>query len=215
MKNYILVIDEGTTGVRALLFDRTMKIVGESYRKLVILYPGPEEVELDAEAVYEQTVEVCRDVVKKQGISPEEIECVGMTAQRSSWLLWDNITGKPLRNVVTWMDGRGIYREPKLVDDVEFNKVFPGMAPYIPGVWMPLIFDKIRKDEPEFAEALKGKNVIFGHIDSYLGWKLTNGAVHATTRSAASSTGILLALRIPGIFRHWIFLESTSVFFRK
>lgn len=193
MKNYILVIDEGTTGVRALLFDRNLKIVDQAYKNLQVFYPEPEAVELDAELIYDKTVKVCREVVEKQGISAEEIECVGMTTQRASWLFWDKVTGKPLRHVVTWLDGRGIYQKPKLMADPVFNEKFPGMAPYLPGIWMPLIFDKIRDDEPEFAKAYKGENVLFGHIDSYLGWRLTKGSVHATTRGAASMSGIYLS----------------------
>ena len=192
MKNYIMVIDEGTTGVRALLFDRNMKIVNQAYKNLEVFYPGPEEVELNAELVYDKTVKVCREVVKNQGISPEEIECVGMTTQRASWLFWDKTTGKPLRNVVTWLDGRGIYQKQKFMEDPVFNEKFPGVAPYLPGIWMPLIFDKIRDEEPEFARAVKGENILFGHIDSYLGWRLTGGHVHATTRGAASMSGIYL-----------------------
>ena len=193
MKNYILVIDEGTTGVRALIFDRNMKILNQAYKNLELIYPGPEAVELNAEKVYDKTVAVCREVVEKQGISPEEIECVGITTQRASWLFWDKTTGKPIRNMVTWMDGRGIYQKPKFETDPAFDEKFPGLAPYLPGFWMPFVFDKVRDDEPEFAEVIKKENIIFGHIDAYLVWRLTKGAVHATSVSQASATGIFLS----------------------
>lgn len=193
MKRYILVIDEGTTGVRALLFNREMKILETAYEKLDLFYPGPEEVELDALSVYDKMVKVCRQVVAKHEIKPEEIQCVGMTSQRATWLFWDKTTGKPLRNAVTWMDGRGIYQKQKLVEEPLFNEKFPGVAPNLPGVWMPLIFDKIRDEEPEFAKAVIGENVLFGHIDSFLGWKLTKGTVHATTYGAASASGIYIS----------------------
>lgn len=193
MKNYILVIDEGTTGVRALIFDRNMQILNEAYKNLELVYPGPAQVEVDGEDIYNKTVEVCREVVAKQGINPEEIECVGVTTQRATWGFWDKNTGKMLRNMVTWQDGRGIYQKPKFEADPVFNEKFPGVAPHVPGYWMPLVFDKIRDDEPEFAKAIQDENVLFGHIDAYLVWRLTKGAVHATSYSQASATGIFLS----------------------
>ena len=187
-KKYILVIDEGTTGVRAFVFDRQMKIVGEAYEKIQVLYTGPSEVEENGEEIYRNSVKVCRDAVQKAGISAEEIASVGIAVQRLSWLFWDKETGKPLRNIVTWLDTRGVYQKQKWVDDPDFNKLFPGLAPYLPGLYMPLIFDRIKDKEPAFAEAMKNPNVLYGTIDTWLIWKLTNGQVHATVGSCASNT---------------------------
>ncbi|MCI8327470.1 MAG: hypothetical protein HFI37_06810 [Lachnospiraceae bacterium] len=193
MKNYILVIDEGTTGVRALLFDRAMKIVASEYQNLQLYYPGPEQVEMDAKEVFNATVAVCRKVVGNHGISAEEIECVGTTYQRATWLFWDKTTGEPLRNAVTWQDGRGIHHKQKLVEDKDFDKKFPGLAPYLPGNWIMMNLYGVEEDEPEFKKAIAGENVLFGCMESYIGWRLTNGAVHATTRSSAGSTGVYVA----------------------
>jgi len=187
-KKYILVIDEGTTGVRAFIFDRQMKIVGEAYEKIQVLYTGPSEVEENGEEIYRNSVKVCRDAVNKAGISAEEIASVGIAVQRLSWLFWDKETGKPLRNIVTWLDTRGVYQKQKWIDDPDFNKLFPGLAPYLPGLYMPLIFDRIKDKEPAFAEAMKKPNVLYGTIDTWLIWKLTNGQVHATVGSCASNT---------------------------
>lgn len=193
MKQYILVIDEGTTGVRALLFDRDMKITASAYQTLQLYYPGPEQIEMNAEEVYDGVVAVCREVVKKQGITPEEIACVGTTYQRATWLFWDKTTGKPLRNAVTWQDARGIYQKQKLVENEAFNAKFPGLAPYLPGNWIMLNLYGVTETEPEFAKAIEGENILFGCMESYIGWRLTKGAVHATTRSSASSTGAYVA----------------------
>lgn len=193
MKNYILVIDEGTTGVRALLFNREMKIVASEYQNLQLYYPGPEQVEMDAKEVFDAVVAVCRKVVDNHGVSPEEIACVGTTYQRATWLFWDRTTGEPLRNAVTWQDARGIYHKQKIVESQEFNEKFPGLAPYLPGNWILLNLFGVKEDEPEFAKAIAGENVLFGCMESYIGWRLTDGAVHATTRSSASSTGAYVA----------------------
>ena len=171
MKQYILVIDEGTTGVRALLFDRNMKITASAYQTLQLYYPGPEQIEMNA----------------------EEIACVGTTYQRATWLFWDKTTGKPLRNAVTCQDARGIYQKQKLVENEAFNAKFPGLAPYLPGNWILLNLYGVTETEPEFAKAIEGENILFGCMESYIGWRLTKGAVHATTRSSASSTGAYVA----------------------
>lgn len=87
MKNYILVIDEGTTGVRALIYDRDMRMLDFVYEALELLYPGPDEAEVDANEIYDKTVKACRAVVEKCGVAAEDIAGVGITTQRASWTM--------------------------------------------------------------------------------------------------------------------------------
>ena len=192
-KKYVLVIDEGTTGVRAFLYNKEMKIVGVSYQKIEALFPGPGEAEEDALEIYKKTVEVCRDVVKEHGISAEEIACVGIANQRLSWLFWNKETGKPLRNAVLWLDSRGRFQKQKFMDDPVFNEKFPGVAPYLPGLFMPLILDKIKDEDPAFAAEFEKPTTIFGNIDTWLIWNLTGGQVHATSPSTASNSTVFVS----------------------
>lgn len=187
MKNYILVIDEGTTGVRALIYDRNMEMLDFEYEALELIYPEPDEAEVDANEVYDKTVNVCRAVVKKCGIAAEEIAGVGITTQRSSWTMWNRETGEALHNVVLWFDSRGHHQKQKFIEDPFFSENFPGLAEALPGFFVPLIVDKIRDDSPEFAEEMDKDTTLFGNMDTWLIWKLTKGAVHATTGSMTSA----------------------------
>lgn len=187
MKNYILVIDEGTTGTRALIYDRNMQMLDFSYETLELLYPELDQAEVDANEVYDKTVKACRDVVKKCGIDPKEIAGVGITSQRSTWAMWNKETGEPLHNAVLWFDTRGRHQKQKFMEDPVFNKHFPGIAEILPGFFLPLVLDKICEDSSEFSENVKKETTVFGNMDTWLIWKLTKGAVHATTGSMASA----------------------------
>lgn len=187
MKNYILVIDEGTTGVRALIYDRDMRMLDFVYEALELLYPGPDEAEVDANEIYDKTVKACRAVVEKCGVAAEDIAGVGITTQRASWTMWNKETGEPLHNVVLWFDNRGRHQKQKYMDDPVFSGSFPGLAEALPGFYVPLVLDKICDDSPEFGEEMKKETTLFGNMDTWLIWKLTNGAVHATTGSMTSA----------------------------
>ena len=189
-KAYILVIDEGTTGVRALIYDRNMAIKDYVYEKLDLLYPIPDAAECSAEEIYDKIVKTCREVVKKCGISPEEIAAVSITSQRSTWVMWDKTTGRPLHNASLWFDNRGRYQLPALRENAAFHEAFPGVIDFIPTFYVPLVAEKIGVDDPTFAEAMKKESTLFGNMDAWLIWKLTDGAVHATTNSMLSASMI-------------------------
>ncbi|MEG0377354.1 MAG: FGGY family carbohydrate kinase [Eubacterium sp.] len=188
MERYILVIDEGTTGVRALIYDRQMKMIDYVYETLELYYPGPDEVEADPVEIYDKTVKVCREVVDKCGISVDEIAGVGITTQRTSWLVWNKETGQPLRNAVLWLDARGRHQKQKFVDDPLFNAQYPGLAGVLPGVYMPLILDKICDEDKVFADEFKKDTTLYGNIDTWLIWKMTGGKVHAVSSSMISAS---------------------------
>lgn len=190
MKQYILIIDEGTTGVKSLIYNRDMEVLGLAYRKLESIYPDKRMVEQDPEMIYEKTVETCREVVKNLNINPEEIACVGITNQRTSWLIWDRDTGKPLYNMVIWQDTRGVYQQAKFIADPVFNEKFPGVAPHLPPVYAPLLIDHIKDHNPEFKAAIERGNVYWGNVDAWLLYKFTKGKVFATSASTISNSTI-------------------------
>lgn len=192
-KGYILVIDEGTTGVRALIYNENLEIKGEAYKRIHMLYPGEGEVEQDPIEIYEKTVDACREVVKKINIDPNEIKCATITNQRTSWLLWNKETGKPLRNMVTWLDSRGRFQKEKFVGDPVFNEKFPGLAPYLPDFYMPLVLERIKDTEEGFEEELHKSTTLWGNVDSWLLFKLTGGKVHATSASTASNSTVYIS----------------------
>lgn len=191
MKNYILVIDEGTTGVRTLLFDRDLVLVDFVYEKLQIFYPGPDEVESDAAEIYEKTVKLTKEIVAKNNLTATDIASIAITTQRTSWVVWDTETGEPLRNAILWLDARGRHHIQRYIDDEQFNAFAPGVAEMLPGVYTPLIISKLLAEDPEFAESYRKETTLWGNMDSWLVWKLTGGAVHATSYSTASASTML------------------------
>lgn len=190
MKQYILIIDEGTTGVKSLIFNRNMEVLGDSYRKLESMCPGERMVEQDPEVILEKTIETCREVVKTTGINPEEIACIGITNQRTSWLMWEKESGRPISNLVIWQDTRGIYQKQKFIDDPEFNQKFPGVAPYLPPLYAPLIIDYLKEHQDGFAEKLQNEDVLWGNVDTWLLYRLTGKKEFATSASTASNSTI-------------------------
>lgn len=114
MKNYILVIDEGTTGTRALIFDRQFNIVGNSYTEFTQYTPAENMVEHDAEEIYEKSIVMCKSAMEKANIIPEEIAAIGITNQRCTYTFWDKNTGKPIHRAVVWQDSRSA----AIVDDL-------------------------------------------------------------------------------------------------
>ncbi len=195
-KDYILVVDEGTTGLRGVVFNRNMEIVGQHYEKITSFYPGPSEVEQDGEEIWEKQVLALREAVKKAGISPEEIAAVGVTHQRGTHGYWNKKTGKIHGRFMVWQDTRGVRARKTLLEDPAFQKLgerYPivkltteTMASSEPAC------DRAMFDEhPDLlAEIQADPDCVWGGIDTWLLYKLTGGKVHAMCASHAGTLPI-------------------------
>ena len=106
MEKYVMVIDEGTTGTRALLYDKDFHIAGQSYEEFTQYTPSEDRVEHDAEDIYNKSVEMCRKAMEQVGATAEDISCIGITNQRATTVIWDKETGKPLCKAIVWQDTR-------------------------------------------------------------------------------------------------------------
>ena len=187
MKKYALVIDEGTTGTRALVFDDKFNIVGNSYTEFMQYTPSENMVEHDAEEIYEKSVAMCKIAMEKAGITAEEVACLGITNQRATTLLWDKLTGKPLRRAIVWQDTRSA----SIVDELVSTQLQKDMLEHCGGGFtcstVGTHLKWLMDNDPDIKEALQTKDVLFGTIDTWLVWKLTGGAVHAVASSNASA----------------------------
>ena len=188
MKKYILALDQGTTSSRAILFDKNGKIKGVAQQEFTQIFPQPSWVEHDANEIWATQLAVTQQVIKKSKIKPEEIAAIGITNQRETTVVWDRATGEPICNAIVWQDrrtasicdalkGRGletlIRRKTGLVVDAYFS-----------GTKLHWILANVEGAE----ERAKRGELCFGTVDSWLLWKLTNGAVHATDYTNASRT---------------------------
>jgi glycerol kinase len=187
MADAILVIDEGTTSTRAIVFDRDFNQVSLAQEEVPLAYPADGWVEQDGETIWEKTVEVCRKALAEAG-GVERIAGIGITNQRETTLVWDRKTGKPLAPAIIWQDRRtaSACDALKAAGHEDAVQAETGLLidPYFSGTKIAWILDTVTGAR-EHAEA---GELAFGTIETFLIWHLTGGRVHATDVSNASRT---------------------------
>ncbi len=210
MSKYILSLDQGTTSSRAILFDREQNMVAVSQKEFTQFYPQEGWVEHDPMEIWSSQYAVMMEVVAQSGVDPRDIAAIGITNQRETTILWDKATGKPIYNAICWQ----CRRTAPLVDALlergcgDHIRKTTGLIPdaYFSATKIKWILDHV---EGARDRAKRGE-ILFGTVDSWLLWKLTGGAVHATDCTNASRTmlydihklcwddTLLKALDIPG-----------------
>ena len=188
MKKYILSLDSGTTSNRAILFNHSGEIVNIAQQEFEQIYPQAGWVEHRPADIWETQLKVAREVMKKQGISAEEISGIGITNQRETTILWNRDTGEPVYNAIVWQDRRtsGICDDLKKqnLEKMFAEKTGLVIDAYFSGTKIKWILDNV-EGARELAE--DGK-LAFGTVDTWLIWKLTNGKTHITDVTNASRT---------------------------
>ena len=190
MKKYIIALDQGTTSSRAIIFDRNLNMVSVSQREFSQIYPEPGWVEHNPMEIWATQRSVLTEVVAKSGISLKDVAAIGITNQRETTIVWDRHTGEPVYNAIVWQCRRTaeICEELKKKGLEEYIRENTGLTidAYFSGTKIKWILDNV-KDARKRAE--KG-DLIFGTVDTWLLWKLTNGKVHFTDYTNASRTMI-------------------------
>ena len=174
-KDLIMVIDEGTTSLRAAVFNRDMEIIGQSQKPVEMICPDEGEVEQSPDEIFEKTVEAMRDVLAEGNIPKERIAAIGITNQRGTWALWNKKTGRPITNFITWMDTRSEKSKPYFRSDKKFNELFPDQIDMMPPWNFVLEFRQMCLKKPELSDIVKDPDTLFGAIDTWLIYKLTGG----------------------------------------
>ncbi len=188
MDKYILAMDQGTTSSRAIVFDHDGKLIGSQNQEFEQIYPKAGWVEHNPDDIWNTQVEVAREVLKKTGVSANQIAAIGITNQRETTLVWDRKTGKPIYNAIVWQ----CRRTAPICDDlkdrgwVEKIQKKTGLVidAYFSGTKIKWILDNV---EGARARAEQG-DLLFGNVDTWLVWNLTKGKVHVTDYSNASRT---------------------------
>ena len=190
MTQFLLVIDEGTTSTRAMLFRPDGSLAGSAQQPLSQHYPMPGWVEHDAAEIWDRTLEVARAVIDQAG-GPQAIAAIGITNQRETVVAWDKVRGDPLGPALVWQDRRTADRCTNLRDAGHEATIQAKtgllLDPYFSASKMEWLLEHC---PPVRAASAR---LAFGTIDSWLVWKLTGGAAHVTDASNASRT-MLLAL---------------------
>lgn len=190
MTEFILVIDEGTTSTRAMLFRPDGTVAGSAQRPLAQHYPQPGHVEHDASEIWESTLIVAREMVEASG-GANAIAAIGITNQRETVVAWDKTTGEPIGTALVWQDRRTASRCEELVAAGQERMVQDRTGLLLDPYFSATKMEWMLANRPEVRSA--GNRLAFGTIDCWLLWKLTGGATHATDASNASRT-MLLAL---------------------
>lgn len=190
MKKYILTLDEGTTSARAIIFDKKGKVISVAQNEFTQIYPAPSFVEHDATEILSAQYSCATQAIIRAGINPSEIAAVGITNQRETTVLWDKNTGEPIYNAIVWQCRRtaDICEELKAKGLENYISETTGLKldAYFSATKIKWILDNV-KGVREKAE--KG-DILFGTIDTWLMWKLSNGKIHATDYTNASRTMI-------------------------
>ncbi|WP_170370300.1 glycerol kinase GlpK [Ruegeria arenilitoris] len=185
---YILAIDQGTTSSRAILFDAQMQRVGTAQREFTQYFPQEGWVEHDPEEIWDSVLNVCRQVMDEVGALADQIAGIGITNQRETTVVWDKTTGKAIHNAIVWQDRRTAeicqrFRDAGCEDDVTAQTGLL-LDPYFSGTKVKWILDTV----PGARDRAEAGELLFGTIDSFLIWRLTEGRVHATDATNAART---------------------------
>lgn len=188
MKKYILALDEGTTSARAILFDKNINTIAMAQHEIPQIYPHPGWVEQDPMDIYANQYSALIECIAKSGVDPEDIAAVGITNQRETTIVWDKNTGKPLCNAIVWQCRRTADICEALERDGhgEYIKTVTGLRldPYFSGTKLKWILDNVEGAR----EKAESGELLFGTVDTWLVWKLTDGEVFVTDRTNASRT---------------------------
>ncbi|MBI5167990.1 MAG: glycerol kinase GlpK [Candidatus Eisenbacteria bacterium] len=189
----ILAIDQGTTGTTALVLDRKGRVRGRGYAELPQHFPKPGWVEHDPDEIWASVLAAVPRALAAARVKSASIRAIGVTNQRETVVLWDRTTGEPVCRAIVWQDRRTAERCAKL------QRTHGAAIRRATGLVCDPYFSATKLEwllahEPRARKLAAAGRLAFGTVDSWLVWKLTGGAVHATDPTNASRT-MLFGLR--------------------
>ncbi|MEZ8630137.1 glycerol kinase GlpK [Vibrio lentus] len=187
-QKYIVALDQGTTSSRAVILDHDANIVSSSQREFTQIYPKAGWVEHDPMEIWATQSSTLVEALAKAGIRSDELAGIGITNQRETTIVWNKETGKPVYNAIVWQCRRtaDICEDLKArgLEDYVRDNTGLFLDPYFSGTKVKWILDNV-EGAREDAEAGK---LLFGTVDTWLVWKMTQGRVHVTDYTNASRT---------------------------
>jgi len=187
-KRYIIALDQGTTSSRAVVFDNYGEVVQVVQKEFKQIFPHPGWVEHDPMEIYASQYSVMIEAIAQCGIRPYHIKAIGITNQRETTIVWDKTTGKPVYNAIVWQCRRtaSIVEQVKKdgLNDYIRNNTGLVLDAYFSATKIKWILDNV----PGAREKADKGELLFGTVDTWLMWKLTNGKVFATDYTNASRT---------------------------
>ncbi|MGN0037912.1 MAG: glycerol kinase GlpK [Coriobacteriales bacterium] len=189
-KRYVIALDQGTTSSRTMLIDAQGRAVGCVQREFPQIYPQPGWVDHDPKDIAASQLGTFTELMTQLNLTPDDIECIGITNQRETTVIWDRASGEPIANAIVWQCRRTAQVIQEICGDsaevreqiVQRTGLRPD--PYFSASKARWLLDNV----PGARERAERGELAFGTVDSWLIWNLTNGRVHATDPTNASRT---------------------------
>jgi glycerol kinase len=188
-KKYIISLDQGTTSSRCMIFDRQQNIISVAQKEFPQIYPKAGWVEHNPIDIYVTQYGMLTEAIAKMGIGADEIAGIGITNQRETTVVWDRKTGLPVYNAIVWQCRRTadlcetIKKDRELTDYIQ-NSTGLLVDAYFSATKIKWILENV----PHAKQKAEAGDLLFGTVDTWLVWKLTNGKVHVTDYTNASRT---------------------------
>lgn len=199
--SYFLVVDQGTTGTRASVYDSVGRVVGRAYRRHSQITPRPGWVEHDPLEIWGNTVFVMREALRVAGVSPRDLAGVGVTNQRETAVVWERGSGRPVYNAIVWQDARTAAECSRLREEgLEDSLIRPRTGLFAHTYFSATKLAWILRNVPGAGEKARAGELLFGTIDTWLVWNMTRGndsvtpgkeGAHVTDATNASRTMLM------------------------
>ncbi len=222
-RKYVLALDQGTTSSRTIIFDDQGNIVAMAQKEFSQIFPKPGWVEHDPEEIWNSQLYTAKEAIRNAGISASQIASIGITNQRETTVVWDKKTGTPVCNAIVWQDRRtseicdalkkkGLEKHVRETTGLVIDAYFSGSK-------IKWILDNVKGARKKAEDG----ELLFGTIDTWLVWKLTDGSLHITDYSNASRTMLfniktlkwdpkmLTALNIPSLMLPYV-TDSSRIY---
>jgi glycerol kinase len=185
---HILVIDQGTTSTRSIVFDAAVAPVASAQQEFAQIYPRPGWVEHEPEEIWTTVLATVRQALAEARVAAADIVALGITNQRETVVVWDRRTGRAIHNAIVWQDRRTAEMCERLQaaghGDLIAARTGLLLDPYFSATKIAWLLDTVDGARV----AAEAGHLAFGTVDSFLLWRLTEGAVHATDATNASRT---------------------------
>ena len=185
-EKYILVVDQGTTSSRAIIFNNKEEIVYKAQQELECLFPHDGWVEQNAIDIYASVLNVINDALLKTNLTYDDIDSLGITNQRETTIVWDKHTGMPVYNAIVWQSRQSaeICDSWKIHQEIVKSKTGLIINPYFSASKIRFILDNI----PNGQKRAENGELLFGTVDTWLMYKLSRGNIFKTDYTNASRT---------------------------
>jgi glycerol kinase len=188
MSQYVLAIDQGTTGTTVVVLDRDLKVRARVNQEFPQIYPKPGWAEHDPEQIWRSVEKATRRALADSDISGGDIKAIGITNQRETTMIWERETSHPVHNAIVWLCRRTADMCERLKkaghEDLFRRKTGLLLDPYFSGTKIRWLLENVGS----VRERAEGGELAFGTVDSFLVWRLTGGKVHVTDATNASRT---------------------------